>query len=129
MIPCWICGRDASTGWTEGFVPAGDSHKLALCPEHDTEDNRLALEDAWRSLLLRNISTAVSIARYRAAPSLQSVSVHFTAGGTLSFTCLSCFATDHDALCIEAPDGAKTYIPLRHISDYTLRPCLPEDAD
>jgi len=127
MIPCWKCGRNASTGWTKGFAPAEDSQKLALCPLHDNGENRLALEDAWRALLQAHISAVMNIARHKASPRLQVISVHFLEGGTLSFTCLSCSATSHDALCIEAPDGAKTYIPLRHIRDYTLRLYLPED--
>jgi hypothetical protein len=116
-------------GWTQGFVPAADSQKLALCPEHDNSENRLSLRKAWHTLLTKNISTAINIARQKTSPDIQIISVHFMEGGSISFPCIACTPTEHESLFIQAPDGAKTYIPLRHIRDYTLRPSLPEEKE
>jgi hypothetical protein len=129
MIPCRICGRDASTGRVRGFVPAPDSQKLALCPEHDTAANREAMEREWQQLLEKEAALALSIAGRKAAPRVYAVTVRFTGGGTLSFTCLSCAPTPQDTLRIEAPDGAQTFIPLRHIRDYSVRTRLFGEGD
>ena len=129
MIPCYVCGKDASTGWTKGFVPAPDSQKLALCPEHNTPDNRLAVVKAWRALLEREAAVLTGIAGFKAAaPSLQTATVHFTGGGMLSFTCLSCSPTAQGTLCIESPDGARNFIPMQHIREYSVRPYAADTA-
>lgn len=129
MIPCYVCGKDASTGWTKGFVPAPDSQKLALCPEHNTPDNRLAVVNAWHTLLEREAAIMTGIAEFRAAaPSLQTATVHFTGGGMLSFTCLSCSPTEQGTLCIESPDGARNFIPMQHIREYSVRPYAADTA-
>lgn len=124
MIPCHICGKDASTGWIKGFAPAHDSQKMALCAEHNTQDNRLAVAVAWQNMLRRDIALATSLARQRAESEPQVLSVHFTGGGMLSFTCVDCQATPHGSLRIEAADGSQTFIPLQHVREYVLRPLL-----
>jgi hypothetical protein len=122
MIPCHICEKDASTGWNIGFIPAPDSQKLALCPEHDTHHNRLIVSKAWHALHEREISIMTSVAKHKASPGLQVVSIHFTGGGMISFVCTACFPTDHGTLRIDDPDGKQTYIPILHIREYAVRP-------
>ncbi|MDL2316113.1 hypothetical protein LJC59_03420 [Desulfovibrio sp. OttesenSCG-928-A18] len=126
MIPCYICGKDASTGWTKGFVPAPDSQKLALCIAHDSPENRLRVEEAWRELRLHDLATMTELARQKAAPERNIVSVHFTGGGMLSFICSGCAPTGHGTLRIEQEDGSHTYIPMRHIREYSLHPYAPD---
>lgn len=122
MIPCHVCGKDASTGWTKGFVPAPDSQKMALCAEHDTPQNRLLVSRAWRDVNAREIAAATSVARHKASPALYVVSVHFTGGGMLSFACTACTPTAQGTLRIDDADGKQTYIPMQHIREYTIRP-------
>ena len=122
MIPCHICGKDASTGWTRGFIPAPDSQKLALCAEHDTAQNRLIVSRLWRDLNQQEIAAATLVARHKAAPILQVVSVHFTGGGMLPFTCTACTPTGQGTLRIDDANGKQTYIPMQHIREYTVRP-------
>ncbi|MDR0338677.1 MAG: hypothetical protein LBH65_00190 [Desulfovibrio sp.] len=105
MIPCHVCGKDASTGWTKGFAPAPDSQKLALCAEHNTKENRLAVVKAWQALFLRNIAVMTDIAQRKQAPSLHVATIHFSGGGMLSFTCTSCVPTPQGTLRITSPDG------------------------
>ncbi|MDR2669746.1 MAG: hypothetical protein LBC14_07335, partial [Desulfovibrio sp.] len=64
-----------------------------------------------------------------AAPRVYAVTVRFIGGGTLSFTCLSCAPTPQDTLRIGEPDGSQTFIPLRHIHDYTVRTHIFREED
>jgi hypothetical protein len=131
MIPCHVCGQDASTGWIAGLPPSPDSQKLALCSLHDTPENRNLLEKAWNDLLAQSIATAVSLARRKASPPERKIiTVRFTAGGALSFLGTRCAPTEHNTLCIEEEDGGRTYIPMPQIRDYTVRPAAArEQAD
>lgn len=127
MIPCHICGKDASTGWVKGFAPAPDSQKLALCPEHDNRENRLAVVRAWRDMLDADIATQNTVARQKAQPLLHTANIRFTGGGMLSFLCTSCTPTEQGTLRLDGPDGGQTYIPLQHIREYSLSPSFPEE--
>jgi hypothetical protein len=130
MIPCQICGLDASTGWIAGLPPSPDSQKLALCARHDTPKNRHLLEEIWISYITRSIAAAESIARYRASPPARKIiTVRFSAGGVLSFTGARCSPTEHGTLCIEEEDGSQTYIPMIQVRDYTVCPAREEAAD
>ncbi len=122
MIPCFICGKDASTGWIKGLPPAPDSQKLALCSEHDTPAERVRVAQAWERLLQREIAAGSELAAYKAMKPPQILTVRFTAGGVLSFVCTHCEPTPHDTLRIATQDGSYTFIPMRQIAEYTLSP-------
>jgi hypothetical protein len=122
MIPCYICNSDASAGWTTGFAPAPDSQKLALCPVHDTPENRHKVEAAWRALQEKDMAAYAKLTRQKAAPKTQVATVRFAGGGMLSFTCTSAEPTPQGTLRIEQEDGSQTFIPMRHINNYSLRP-------
>lgn len=128
MIPCFVCGTDASTGWTKGFAPAPDSQKLALCAEHNTQENRLAVARAWQNMLRSEIASMTDVARAKAAPFEQLITVHFNGGGMLSFICIACGTTAQNTLRIDAPDGSRTYIPMQHVREYSVRPHMDEDV-
>ncbi len=123
MIPCHICGTDASTGWITGFVPAPDSQKLALCAGHDTPENRAIVSKVWEERQRSEIAAVSDIARHKAAPDEANlVTVHFSGGGMLSFTCTSCAPTEQGTLRIEETDGTQTFVPMQHVREYTVRP-------
>jgi hypothetical protein len=126
MIPCHICGKDASTGWIKGYTPAPDSQKLALCAEHDNEKNRLAVANAWQAMLVGELAARMSVARQKASALLQTANIHFRGGGMLSFLCTACTPTGHGTLRLDGPDGSRTFIPLQHIREYSLSPSIPE---
>ena len=128
MIPCQVCGKDASTHWVAGLPPAPDSQKTGLCAEHDTPENRTKALRAWQEMLAADIATVESLARYKAAPEERLITVRFTGGGTLSFTGTSCRPTDQNTLCIEEVDGARTFIPLQQVREYTITP-VPAGAE
>ncbi len=122
MILCRVCGKDASTGWVKGHVPAPDSLKMALCSEHDTPENRAAVTKDWHQAQVRALDRRVKLAAEKTGAVPQTVQVRFSAGGLRSFTCRACFPTEHNTLCLEGLDGARTYIPLDQIREYTVRP-------
>lgn len=127
MIPCFICGKDASVGWTKGFTPAPDSQKMALCAEHNTPENRLRVIKAWNAMLRDDLSVLNEIAKHKAsAPGLHMANVQFTGGGMLSFVCTACTPTEQGTLRIEAPDGTLNYIPMQHVREYSVRPYAKE---
>ncbi|MDR2161851.1 MAG: hypothetical protein LBO77_06930 [Desulfovibrio sp.] len=126
MIPCHICGQDASLGRIAGLPPAPDSQKLALCPRHDSPENRKLLEMAWSLHLTRAIADAESVRRFKAAPPARKIiTVRFTAGGTISFQGAGCSPTPHNTLCIEEEDGGRIYIPMQQVREYTVRQAPP----
>jgi len=127
MLPCFICGKDASTGWIEGFVPSPDSQKLALCPKHDNASNRLAVADAWREMIRQSIAGQLAVAKHKVNPIVQTACVRFTAGGMLSFLCTACMPTEQGTLRIDHPDGERTFIPMQQVREYSLRPYVPEE--
>lgn len=128
MLPCFVCGNDASTGWIKGFAPSPDSQKLALCAEHNTAANRLAVANAWKEALRKDIAGQIAVAGHKMRPCIQTATVRFMAGGLLSFLCTACAPTEQGTLRIDHPDGERTFIPLQHIRAYSLRPCMPEDS-
>ncbi len=122
MIPCHVCGKDASTGWITGFTPAPDSQKLALCPDHDTLEHRMVVSSLWQERHLAAIAAATDVARHKAAPTAFIVTILFNGGGMLSFSCASCAPTAQNTLCIDELNGARTYVPLQHVREYSVRP-------
>ncbi len=129
MIPCHICGKDASLGWVKGFIPAPDSQKLALCAEHDTEANRAELVKAWHLMMIKGIRTATEVAALQATKgSPQMLTLHFTAGGSLSLPCVSSEITPHGTLKAKGPDGTLSFFPVQQIKRYDLTPLPPDRA-
>ena len=129
MIPCHICNKDASTGWTLGFVPALDSQKLALCALHDTAENRERVREAWEAMQTAEISSFAQVSQQKAAPAVRMLVVHFSGGGMLSFRCTAVAPTAQGTLRIEQPDGTQTFIPLQHIREYSTHPWFADDQD
>ena len=127
MIPCHICGKDASLGWIKGFAPAPDSQKMALCPEHDTEDNRRRLITAWHLFMIRRIQTTTRISAYQATRgNLHLLTVHFSGGGSLSMPCLQVSETKHGTLKAESPEGEISFFPMAQIRKYDLTPLFSD---
>ena len=129
MIPCRVCGKDASTHWVTGLPPAPDSQKMALCPAHDTPGNRATVMLDWQNMLAGGIAAVTSVARHKAAPTMKLVTVRFIGGGMLSFTGIDCRPTEQNTLCIEEADGSRTFIPLQQVREYTVTPVAAESVE
>lgn len=124
MIPCHICGKDAGPGGRiKGFVPAPDSQKLALCPEHDTPENRKKLRADWHLMMLRSIRTATEVTAHQTLRGkLRFLHIQFTGGGSLNMPCVDAAPTDHGTLKVTTPEGALSFFPMQHIRRYDLSP-------
>ncbi len=122
MIPCHVCGADASTGWIKGFPPAPDSQKLALCKHHNTAENRALTRADWQKMHTAQIGTVVQVATHKAAPHTQMAIVYFNGGGMASFACISCAPTPQGTLHIDELNGTQTYIPMQHVRNYAVQP-------
>lgn len=123
MIPCHICGKDSGAHWVTGYVPAPDSQKMALCAKHDTPENRRRIHAAWYSAMVENIKNATKNAAYFATRgALYMLSIHFSAGGSLSMPCHEVTVTGQNTLKVTAPDGALSFFPMQHIKRYDLTP-------
>jgi hypothetical protein len=129
MIPCFVCGKDASASWTAGFAPSPDSQKLALCKEHDTPEQRRAVEQAWQEKQTRELAAYSLVAIQKAAHVKKLATVHFTSGGMLSFTCTDIGPTEHGTLRIEQSDGTQTFLPMHQVKEYSVRACTHEDRE
>lgn len=123
MIPCHVCGADASTGWALGFVPSPDNLKMGLCRAHDTPDNRKLVKTAWRALMEREIRAMNELSGHKVgAPQRWRLDIAFIDGGTVTQDCLECIATPQGTLQVLLPDGTLRFFPLPQIRRYDLRP-------
>lgn len=127
MIPCFICGKDASTGWIKGFPPAPDSQKLALCRAHDSAENRLLLIEAWQNLIRDGVGVHAVVTQNKVQPKLFTLTVRFAEGGLLSFICSSCEPTAHGTLRISMPDGTLSFVPMHNVQEFSLRPVIIDE--
>ena len=123
MIPCQVCGKDASLGWVKGYTPSPDSQKLALCTKHDSPDNRRKLLGLWQEFMLKTIHTATQVAAYQAVRGhLRLLTIQFTAGGSLSIPCVDATPTEHGTLKVAGPDGTLSFFPMQQIRRYDVSP-------
>lgn len=121
MIPCHVCGKNASPGWVVGFPPAPDSLKMGLCPEHDTESMRETVFSLWQDMLSGRIGAKNTATAPAPLLDLQ-VTVLFIAGGSMSFLCEQHTVTSQGTLELQQKNGGSTFIPLHQIKSYTVKP-------
>lgn len=121
MIPCHVCGKDASAAWVAGFPPAPDSMKMGLCADHDTESKREEVFVLWQDMLSTRIG-AKNIQTDRLTLTDLQVTVLFMAGGSMAFLCQQHTVTAQGTLELQQKDGASTYIPLHQVKSYTVKP-------
>ncbi len=121
MIPCHVCGVDAATNWVKGYPTAPDSRKFALCPLHDTEENRSKVLVAWNLSILKEVRGLTEQAARRSGGA-KLLTVSFSGGGSLSLPCVSCAPTEHETLKVETPNGETVFFPLKQLKQYTVSP-------
>jgi hypothetical protein len=128
MIPCFICGHNAESGWVKGFPPAPDSQKLGLCKAHDTEFNRDMVTDQWQKYLNRAISSLNSANAQKLRNATRLLSIFFVGGGSIAVPCLDFATPNQDILKVTTPDHEVVFFPLRQVRHYALTP-LVADAE
>jgi hypothetical protein len=129
MIPCFICGRDAGSGWIKGFPPAPDSQKLGLCQAHDTEFNRDMVADQWRKYLNKAISSLNAANAQKLYGRTRLLSIFFTGGGSIAVPCMDYATPDQDLLKVTTPDNEVVFFPLRQVRHYALTPLPQADTE
>lgn len=122
MLPCQVCGRDAGTGWIEGFPPAPDSQKLALCREHDTPENRKLLRLAWQKMFKSSVDEFNRMEAFRSGDAQNLLTLYFTGGGSIALPCLGVAPAEPDSLKVTGLDGTVSFFPMRQVRRYTLNP-------
>ncbi|MBG0774615.1 hypothetical protein [Oleidesulfovibrio alaskensis] len=119
MVPCLICGKDASTGWLLGLSPSPDSLKVALCAGHDTAENRTLAAAAWEKLMHGEVARLIQL---HAVPFRSRtpyvLTVRYVDGGSESTPCVAHAVFENMALQVTPPEGAVRYYLLRYIKSF-----------
>lgn len=121
MIPCHICGQDASTNWVLGLTPSSDCLKTGLCIAHDNEKNRAAATKAWQKFMHDEVAKAIHI--HSAGHSHQAyytLTVRYSDGGSESMSCISHSIFEDMALQVTPPSGATRFYLLRYIKSFEV---------
>lgn len=121
MVPCFICGKDATGGFIHGFVPAPDSQKVGLCPEHNSLENKKKAILHWIVSMKAEVASGNEHKAYRIkAPLHYLLTIRYTDGGVSSIPCLQWEVTDNSTLQIIRSDKTLTFIPLLHIRQFDV---------
>ena len=120
MVPCFVCGKDATGGFIHGYAPEPDGKKVGLCLQHNSTENKKKAILYWirqqKSDVLR--INEINALRMGTAPE-QTVTIHFIDGGVANVQCLSWQLVD-GALQLLKPDKSLTFVPLQHIRTFDL---------
>ncbi|GFM35436.1 hypothetical protein [Desulfovibrio psychrotolerans] len=121
MVPCFICGKDATGGFIHGFVPAPDSQKVGLCPQHDTLENKKKAILHWIIAMKADVANqnALNAVRLK-APLRYTLSIRYSDGGVVSIPCLSWDITDSNTLQITRLDRTLSFVPLHHVRQFDV---------
>lgn len=123
MVPCQVCGKDATGGWIHGFVPSPDSLKVGLCPEHDTQAARRVMKAHWRKLMQREIAAYnTTNEQQHGRVEQQMLALRFVDGGTQEFVCAGCTVQAGVTLQVLLPDGTLRFFPVSRLQQWQLTP-------
>ncbi|UZP68244.1 hypothetical protein N1030_04495 [Desulfovibrio mangrovi] len=121
MVPCFICGKDATGGFIHGFVPAPDSQKVGLCAVHNTLENKKQAILHWILTMKADmVSQNEQNARRIKAPLTYKLTIRYADGGVATIPCLSWEVTEQSTLQITRTDKALSFIPLLHIRQFDV---------
>ncbi|MFV0423300.1 hypothetical protein [Oleidesulfovibrio sp.] len=119
MIPCHVCGQDASTHWILGLTPSCDSFKTGLCTIHDNEENRAAASKAWQKFMYSEVSKTIRLQASGHKPQY-TLTVRYADGGSESMPCLFYSIFENMALQVTPPEGPTRFYLLRYIKSYEV---------
>ncbi len=123
MIPCHVCGKDASNHWTLGLTPSSDSLKTGLCAEHDSQEHRSAAAKAWEHHMRHEISRTIDLqARGQGAAASYVLTIFYSGGGTEQVKCATHAIFEDMALQVTTPDGNIRCYLLRYIKSFEISP-------
>lgn len=127
MVRCDVCGKEVLSGWICGVVPADDTHKLGLCPDHDTPEQRADVQEKWERLLHEKLQRTLARERRDAeekAPHLE-VTIHYLGGGVQMERCRAYDVNQEGDLLILKEDGLLDFYPLQHIRRFEVKDAPP----
>ncbi len=126
MVPCFICGKDSLGGFIHGFVPAPDSQKVGLCPEHNTLENKKKAILHWIVAMKAEVEAQNrEHARRLKAPFHYTLVIRYTDGGNVSIPCLSWEITDQNTLQVTRTDKTLTFVPLHQVRQFDVQEIAP----
>ncbi|MFW5734261.1 MAG: hypothetical protein ACOCWR_04285 [Oceanidesulfovibrio sp.] len=131
MVPCHVCGKDASAGWIYGIPPAPDRQKIGLCPEHDSMDNRRVVRRQWIRLMEEEAARAMARKPEDAKPAGFEVEIDFLDGGRRTIQSLGYEVLEQKDLLAISMEGEAIFYPMQHIRAFHARPlfALPHKKD
>lgn len=122
MVPCFICGKDATGSFIHGFAPAPDSQKVGLCEAHNTLENKKKAILHWIVSMKAEVATRnLNIAYRLKAPLYYTVTIRYSDGGVVSLPCLSWEVTDSNTLQIVRTDKTLSFIPLHFVRQFDVK--------
>lgn len=127
MVRCEVCGKEVLAGWICGVVPAHDSDKLGLCPEHDTPERRRAVQKKWERLLHEKLERVLVLEREESDRIQDSfeVTIHYLGGGVQVVPCRAYDVNQEGDLLVLKDDGVLDFYPLQHIRRFEVKEALP----
>ncbi len=122
MIPCYICGKDATGGFIHGYVPAPDGQKVGLCPAHNTQDNKRLAILQWIRSFKAQVSAQNDANAYKlnAAPGYV-LTITYAGGGVSSVPCRAWEVAESNTLQITRTDGTVSFVPLQHVQRFDVK--------
>ncbi len=131
MVKCEVCGKEVLAGWICGVVPAPDSLKLGLCPEHDTPQRRIMVRRKWEDMLREKLRQSMDVLRDETERKAQSyvISIHYLDGGVKDVPC-SAYKLDVDTqLLVLEENNELDFYPLQHIRRFVVKGAPPAGAE
>lgn len=122
MVRCDVCGKEVLAGWICGIVPAHDSDKLGLCPEHDTPTNREHVRRKWEDMLQEQLGRTLALEHEDngVKPGAYHVTIHWLGGGVQRFFCRAWDVNQDGDLLLLKKDLEIDFYPLQHIRRFSV---------
>ncbi|MCG8533084.1 MAG: hypothetical protein MI749_20850 [Desulfovibrionales bacterium] len=129
MIPCFICKKDSTGGFTYGLPTSPSSMYVGLCPEHNTLENKKAAILHWIETTQASITFLNDANMSRHPESAEfDITVYYTAGGVMTVRGLRWDVSDGATLQISTKEKGATFIPLVHIERFGVMPVTAPDV-
>lgn len=122
MVPCFICGKDATGAFIHGYVASPDGQKVGLCAAHNTTENKKKAILHWIRAQKAGMAMQIQSAEFKnKAPARYNITIRYTDGGIVTHSCLAWDVTDQSTLQITLPDKTLTFIPLQHVRQFDIK--------
>lgn len=121
MVPCFICGKDATGAFIHGYAPSPDSQKVGLCSAHNTTENKKKAILHWIISQKNDWKQHVETVAAKSTSVNQTLTIRYTDGGVVTLECAKWEVTEQSTLQIQKPDNTFAFIPLQHIRQFDVK--------